>query len=256
MITIVFANRKGGVGKTTSTLNVGYALLELGKSVLLIDTDPQANLTNSFPYVAEAGRRLEDVLLGTAMLAQVAQEVGESLYLIPAGPGLVDAQEKRSRLPGADLMLRRVLSGVEGFDYCLIDTSPYLGPLTDAALTAADAVFIPTEPEAYGVDGLIELIVRCNQVQEALNPNLKIGGVFFTCYNRKDPRRVQRDTITMLENLEVLKPLLMKQTIRRSVALVEEATGRHNIFQLAPTSTGALDYAALTTEILQRLDHE
>nr|GEX61333.1 NAD(P)-binding Rossmann-fold superfamily protein [Tanacetum cinerariifolium] len=71
--------------------------------------------------------------------------------------------EKRSRQPGADLMLRRVLSGVQGFDYCLIDTSPYLGPLTDAALTAADAVFIPTEPEAYGVDGLIELIVRCNQ---------------------------------------------------------------------------------------------
>lgn len=252
MQTIVFANHKGGTGKTTSCLNVAYALVQQGKSVLLMDCDSQCNLSQSFTFEAN-GKNLGTVLLGLASLSDVVQEVGEGLYLVPSAHDLSEAEDKISKKPGAEFALRELLEEVEDIDYCLIDTPGGLGKLTYAALTAATAVFIPAQPEYYGIEGLVGLLDVCHQVQKRLNKDLKVGGLFFTQYNRSDRRRAQRDMVSLLENHEVFGPLVMHTTIRPNVALVEAQIEKENVFAYAPEANGARDYEALTTEILSRI---
>jgi len=253
MKTIVFSNHKGGVGKSTSCLNVAYALGQLGKSVLLIDADGQCNLTQSFAVKASEGKNLGSVLLGQASLSDVVLEVGEGLYLVPSTPDLSEAEDKISKKPGAEFVLRELLDEVEEIDYCLVDTPGGLGKLTYAALTAATAVFIPAQPEYYGIEGLVGLLDVCHQVQKRLNKGLKIGGIFFTQYNRSDRRRAQKDMVNLLESHATFGPLVMRTTIRSNVSLVEAQMEKVNIYTWSPQSAGAQDYAALTTEILARL---
>ena len=253
MQTIVMANHKGGTGKTTSCLNVAYALRERGHSVLLLDCDSQCNLTQSFVLPTPTGKRLDAVLLGQASLSDAVQEVGDGLYLVPGSPELAEAGERIAKTPGAEYALRELLDEVEAIDFCLIDTPGGLGKLTHAALTAASAVFIPAQPEYYGIEGLVGLLEVCRQVQKRLNKQLKVGGLFFTQYNRSDRRRAQKDMVTLLEAHPVFGPLVMATTIRPSVALVEAQIEKESIYAWASQSAGAQDYAALTTEILTRL---
>ena len=253
MITLAFANEKGGVGKSMSALCVGYALLQRGFTVLWVDADQQGSLTHSFRYAPPAHLTLGPLLLGHVTPADVAQEVTASGYLIPAGAGLNDAAQKRSTLPGAELVLRKVLGVADGFDFCLIDTPGSLGQLTTAALTAADYVFIPAQPQAFGIQGLVDLIANCRLVQDGLNPRLKLGGLFFAMYNRNARERVLKDLAQLMEGHAVLGPLLMRQTIRKSTALEQAVTEKGNPYLLDPHSNGAEDYAKLTGEILARL---
>ena len=253
MQTIVMANHKGGTGKTTSCLNVAHALCEQGHSVLLLDCDSQCNLTQSFTLPTPAGRRLDAVLLGQASLSDTVQEVGPGLYLVPGSPDLAEAEERIGKKPGAEFALKELLEEVEAIDFCLIDTPGGLGKLTFAALTAATAVFIPAQPEYYGIEGLVGLLDVCQQVQKRLNKALKVGGLFFTQYNRGDRRRAQRDMVTLLETHPVFGPLVMRTTIRPNVALVEAQIEKESIFTWAGHSAGAQDYTALTAEILTRL---
>ena len=255
MKTIVLANNKGGVGKTTSVLNIADALVGRGHSVLLIDADQQGNLTQSFTYNPPAVRTLASVLLGRTDLADAVQEVRPDqpgLYLLPAGADLNDAVAKRAEQPGAELVLRKLLAGAR-LDYCLIDTPGSMGKLTDAALTAADAVFIPAHPEVYGVKGLVELIQRCRLIQDGLNPGLQVGGLFFTQYNRADRRLVLRNMVGVLEGHAVLGPLVMRQTIRDNVAVKEAQDQKASLYAYAPDCAAAADYAVLTAELLGRL---
>ncbi|WP_157530952.1 ParA family protein [Hymenobacter norwichensis] len=253
MQTIVFSNHKGGTGKTTSCLNVAYALIEAGKTVLLVDCDSQCNLSQSFAYRPAEGKTIGAVLLGQASLSDVVEEVGEGLYLIPSSSNLSEVEERISKKPGAEFALSEVLEEVEEIDFCLVDTPGGLGKLTYAALTAADAVFIPAQPEYYGIEGLVGLLEVCQQVQKRLNKKLKIGGLFFTQYNRNDRRRAQRDMVNLLETHPLFGPLVMHTTIRPNVSLVEAQIEKENIYNWAPQSAGAQDYQALTTEILSRL---
>jgi chromosome partitioning protein len=253
MQTIVFSNHKGGTGKTTSCLNVAYALIQAGKTVLLVDCDSQCNLSQSFTYRPAEGKTIGAVLLGQASLSDVVEEVGEGLYLIPSSSNLSEVEERISKRPGAEFALSEVLEEVEEIDFCLVDTPGGLGKLTYAALTAATAVFIPAQPEYYGIEGLVGLLDVCQQVQKRLNKKLKIGGLFFTQYNRNDRRRAQRDMVNLLETHPLFGPLVMQTTIRPSVSLVEAQIEKENIYNWAPQSAGAQDYQALTTEILSRL---
>ncbi|GAB3307750.1 ParA family protein [Hymenobacter tenuis] len=253
MKTIVFANHKGGTGKTTSCLNVAYALRERGHTVLLVDCDRQTNLTQSFAHKPAAGHHLGAVLLGQASLSDIVLEVGEGLYLVPSSPELGEAEERISQQAGAEFILKELLEGVEDIDYCLIDTPGGLGKLTYAALTAADVVFIPAQPEYYGIEGLVGLLDVCHQVQRRLNKGLKIGGLFFTQYNRSDRRRAQRDMVQLLEGHELFGPLVLRNTIRSNVSLVEAQIEKENLYKWAPESAGAQDYQHLTTELLARL---
>lgn len=253
MQTIVMANHKGGTGKTTSCLNVAQALREQGHTVLLLDCDSQCNLTQSFTLPSPMGKRLDAVLLGQASLSDTVQEVGDGLYLIPSSPDLAEAEERIGKKPGAEFALKELLDEVEAIDFCLIDTPGGLGKLTYAALTAATAVFIPAQPEYYGIEGLVGLLDVCQQVQKRLNKDLKIGGLFFTQYNRNDRRRAQKDMVALLEAHPVFGPLVMDTTIRPNVALVEAQIEKESIFTWASQSAGAQDYTALTAEILTRL---
>jgi chromosome partitioning protein len=253
MLTIVMANHKGGTGKTTSCLNVAQTLREQGHSVLLLDCDSQCNLTQSFTLPSPLGKRLDAVLLGQASLSDTVQEVGEGLYLVPSSPDLAEAEERIGKKPGAEFALKELLDEVEAIDFCLIDTPGGLGKLTYAALTAATAVFIPAQPEYYGIEGLVGLLDVCQQVQKRLNKDLKIGGLFFTQYNRNDRRRAQKDMVALLEAHPVFGPLVMNTTIRPNVALVEAQIEKESIFTWASQSAGAQDYTALTAEILTRL---
>ena len=254
MTTLAFANEKGGVGKSMSCLCVGYALLERGFSVLWVDADQQGSLTQSFRYSPPPHLTLGPVLLGHVAVGEAAREVVAGGFLIPAGPGLNDAAQKRAAQPGAELVLRQVLSAAEGFDFCLIDTPGSLGLLTTAALTAATHVFIPAQPQSFGLQGLVALIANCRLVQGGLNPRLQLGGLFFAMYNRNTRERVLKDLAALIEGHAVLGPLLMRQTIRKNTRLEQAVTEKVNIYALDPDCAGAVDYTLLTGEILARLD--
>ncbi|NVO86758.1 ParA family protein, partial [Hymenobacter terrestris] len=243
----------GGTGKTTSCLNVAHTLRERGYTVLLLDCDRQTNLTQSFTVGIGAKSHLGSVLMGQASLSDVVMEVEDGLYLIPSSPDIAEAEERISQKPGAEFALKELLDEVEAIDYCLIDTPGGLGKLTYAALTAANAVFIPAQPEYYGIEGLVGLLDVCHQVQKRLNPKLIIGGLFFTQYNRNDRRRAQRDMVQLLESHALFGPLVMHTTIRPNVSLVEAQIEKASIHSWAPASAGAEDYQNLTTEILARL---
>lgn len=252
MKTICFANHKGGVGKTTSALNVAYALNARGHSVLLVDCDRQFNLTQSFTYAPPPHLTLAAVLNG-ATLEDVTVEVGPNLWLVPSSSELGQAEKTLAQQPGAEHALRELLSEVQGIDYCILDTPAGMGTMTFAALTAADAVFIPTQPEYYGLEGLAGLLEVCAQVRRRLNPTLKLGGLFFTQYNRNDRRRVMKDLVAILEGHATLGPLVMMSTVRENVAIKQAQTEKENLFTRYPDSPGAADYQVLTGEILLRL---
>lgn len=253
MITIAFANEKGGVGKSMSTLCVGYALLQRGYTVLWVDADQQGSLTQSFRYAPPPYLTLGPLLLGHAQPDDVVQEVTPGGYLVPAGPGLNDAAQKRAGLPGSELVLRKILSAADGFDFCLIDTPGSLGLLTTAALTAANYVFIPAQPQAFGIQGLVALIANCRLVQDGLNPGLKLGGLFFAMYNRNSRELVLKDLAGLIEGHQDLGPLVMQRTIRKNTRLEQAVTEKQNIYALDAQSPGAVDYNLLTGEILARL---
>lgn len=252
MTTLCFANHKGGVGKTTSALNVAYALLQRGHTVLLVDCDRQHNLTQSFTYAPPAHLTLAAVLQG-AVLEDVTVEVARDLWLVPSSPELGQAEKQLGQEPGGEMVLRELLSEVKGIDYCILDTPAGMGTLTYAALAAANAVFIPTQPEYYGLEGLAGLLHVCDQVRRRLNPGLKMGGLFFTQYNRNDRRRVLKDLVAILEDHATLGPLVMMTTIRENVAIKQAQTEKENLLARYPESPGAADYVKLTGEILLRL---
>ncbi|QNP54423.1 AAA family ATPase (plasmid) [Hymenobacter qilianensis] len=165
-----------GVGKTTSTLAVAQCLASQGKQVLLLDCDAQCNLSMSFSTTHD--KHLGHLLTGQSSLDQVVQQVGAGLYLVSSMPKLHDLERDLAGQPGSDFVLREVLESVEGIDYCLIDTPPNLYTLTHAALTASNAVFIPTQPEYYSFEGLATLLETCTMIRKRVNPKLILGAFF------------------------------------------------------------------------------
>lgn len=250
---LAFANEKGGSGKSMSALSVGYALLQRGYTVLWVDADPQGSLTQSFRYSPPPHLTLGPLLLGHAAPGEVLQEVTRGGYLIPSGPDLTDAATKRAILPGAELVLRKILAAAEGFDFILIDTPGILNLLTTAALTAAHYVYIPVQPKAFGLQGLTSLFANVTLVQDGLNPSLRVGGLFFAMHNRKGNKVVERDIRELIEGHATLGPHVMRTTIRENTKLEQAVTEKANIFELDPQSPGAKDYHELTGEILARL---
>lgn len=252
-IILAFANEKGGSGKSMSALSVGYALLERGYTVLWVDADPQGSLTQSFRYAPPPHLTLGPVLLGQVPASDVLQEVARGGYLLPSGPDLTDAAAKRGLLPGAELVLRKILGAAEGFDFILIDTPGILNLLTTAALTAAHYVYIPVQPKAFGLQGLTSLFANVGMVQDGSNPALRIGGLFFAMHNRAGNERVERDIRELIEGHAILGPHVMRTTIRKNTKLEQAVTEKANIYELDPASPGARDYHELTGEILARL---
>ena len=248
MHTFTIANQKGGVGKTTTTVNLATGLAIKGQRVLLIDLDPQANATYALVGASELKATVYDLLLGTKAIDAVRQETPqEGLALLPADIDLAGAEVDLLSAIGGQTRLRAALAKLDTtYDYVLIDTPPSLGLLTINALAAADAVLIPVSVSLFALKGLAQLSETITKVRTGLNqPELHILGILPTLCDRT---RVSRE---VLETLQAhFGPELLKTAIPKNVT-VEEAHGRGtSLYEYAPRAKGALAYEQLVQEVL------
>jgi chromosome partitioning protein len=245
--TIAFSNQKGGVGKTTSVANVGAALARRGFRVLLVDLDPQANLTRGLG-VANPEHTIYGALLQEYSLK--AYPLGERLALVACSPAFSSFERVKGDEIDKEYLLKELLAPVlPRFDYVLLDCPPSLGLITVNAFACAGVVLVPLEAQFYAVDGLDKVIETVGKVNRRINPSLRVGGVFFTRYDKR--RVLNRDTAESVR--ERLPGAVMQATIRENIALGEAPTQGQDIFAYAPDSNGAKDYDALTGELLTML---
>ncbi|WP_138995242.1 ParA family protein [Larkinella sp. C7] len=243
---LAVANHKGGVAKTTSTINLGAGLARMGKRVLLVDLDPQANLTQSLGIAPEGPRpNIYGMIRGVYPLAVV--EVANRLSVIPSTLDLSGAEIELSGETGREYILKELLQPARSnYDFILIDCPPSLGLLTLNALTAADQVLIPVQAQFLATQGLAKLIEVVEKIQKRLNQGLTVGGVFLTQY---DSRKILNRNVA--EAIEThFKGRVFTTKIRDNVALAEAPTQGLDIFRYDPKSNGAEDYTRLTEELL------
>lgn len=245
--TIAMINQKGGVGKTTSVVNLGAGLTRLGLKVLLVDLDAQAHLTYSLGVNAdELQYTVYDLLTGQGRIEQVLIEQ-HGLSLIPASIMLSAAEIELAAEVGREALLKNALKTLSGFDMIFLDCPPNLGLLTLNALTAANEVFVPLQAEYLSIKGLNKLMETVDKVNKRVNPDLKITGIIPTQY---DSRLKLHNEI--MQNLrEHFADKVFITPIRRNVALAEATSFGQPIFDYAPRSFGAQDYMSLCREVMQ-----
>jgi chromosome partitioning protein len=246
---IALANQKGGVGKTTSTMNIGAGLNKLGKKVLLVDLDPQAHLTYSLGIEAhELDKTVYELLKGETTLEEVLIYRGEGLKLIPSTLDLAGAEIELSGIAGREFLLKEALDGLRGFDYVLIDCPPSLGLLTLNALTTTQEVYIPLQTEFLALQGLSKLLETIEVVKKRLNRKLEITGIIGTRYDGR--KLLNRGVIDKIEGY--LGDKLFKTLIRENISLAEAPSYGQTIYEYKPDSHGAEDYLNLCKEIIER----
>ena len=245
---ISLLNHKGGVGKTTSTISIGAALVKLGKRVLLLDLDPQANLTLSLG-ISRQKHTIYEALRGEGELAPV--NIKENLDVIPSTLDLSGAEMELINEAGREFILRELFEPLQTeYDYILIDCPPSLGLLTLNALTSSDHVIIPLQTEFLALQGLTKIKQVVDKVRFRLNKKLTIAGVVATMYdNRKVLNRDVVDTIRKYFGDKVFNTL-----VRDNVSLAEAPAARQDIFEYNEKSNGAEDYLELSKEIINRVE--
>jgi chromosome partitioning protein len=242
---IAIANHKGGVGKTTAALNIAAGVAMRGYSVLLIDMDAQANLTDTL-HLAERRPNIYDVLRGEAM-QPIA--ITEKLHAVPSTLDLAAAEAELTTAIGRERLLLSALQPLSGaYDYVIIDTAPTLGLLTINALTAADAVIIPMQAEYYAIKGIKGLTDIIANVQRVVNKGLHIGGVIISQYDtRTTLHRQMRDAIAAQFGTAVFST-----PVRKGIAIAEAQAAGMDVFTYDAESAGAEDYGKVVDEFLLR----
>lgn len=246
---ISLLNHKGGVGKTTSTINIGAGMVELGKKVLLVDLDPQANLTLSLG-IPRQPITIYEAIRGESEATPFTVKPG--LDVITSNLDLSSAEMELINEAGREYILREIFDPfAEDYDFILIDCPPSLGLLTLNALTASDYVLIPLQTQFLALQGLAKIKQVIQKVRLRLNKKLEIGGVMATMY---DARKVlNRDVVETIK--KYFGPLVFETYIRDNVALAEAPAQRQDIFDYNRSSSGAKDYLSLAQEIITRSDH-
>lgn len=256
---IAIINQKGGVGKTTTTANLGAALAEAGLRVLLIDLDPQGHLTLHYgAEVPPEQATIYDVLTSGVAIKDATIKVRERITLVPADIDLAASEAELVSVTGREVLLREALDPIDHeHDIMLIDCAPSLGVLTINALAASHEVLIPLQAHFFGLQGLGKLLETVTIVRQRINAKLEVGGVVL-CMHEQATRlatEVVDDLRKFIEsgrgtNNVWARAKIYNTSIRRNIKLAESCSFGQTVFDYAPKSNGAVDYASLAAEII------
>jgi chromosome partitioning protein len=256
---IAVINQKGGVGKTTTTVNLAAALAEAGKRVCVLDLDPQAHASTHLGIEPNGTiPSIYDVLVSNKPLAEVRQAAADNLWLIPSDINLAAAEVELAGIVGREVILREALAqDPETFDFMVMDCGPSLGVLTLNALAAADEVLIPLQPHFLALHGLSKLLETTALVAKRINPKVTVTGVVLCLYDAatKLAQEVVNDLSSFLAqsrtaNVPWSNARVFETKIRRNIKLAECPSFGKSVFAYAPKSSGAVDYLALANEVL------
>ena len=244
------ANQKGGVGKTTTAVNVAASVAEAGYGTLLVDLDPQCNATVALGQPKDSTPNVYDCLTGDLTLEDAARPTGfEGLDCVPSTPDLAGANVELPRIAGSETRLRESLGGVrERYLFTVLDCPPSLGPLTVNALVAADRVLVPVQTEYFALEGLAGLLDTLSLIQRELNPRLAVAGMILTMHDGRT--RLARDVER--EVREHFPELVFDTVIPRNIRLGEAPSFGVPITRHAPASAGSAAYLKLAKEVAAR----
>lgn len=251
---ISFANQKGGVGKTTTTLSLASILAQKGKKILVVDLDPQSNLTSGIGFEkTHEYKSIYDVLINDEETTQVfvPSEISDNLFLIPSKIDLAASEIELVSKISRERILKEKLDKIKNdFDYILIDCPPSLGLLTLNSLVASDGLIIPVQCEYFALEGISQLMNTVNLVKKSLNPRLSIAGVVMTMFDA----RTKLSTEVVKEVQSYFKSKLFNTIIPRNVRISESPSFGKPIDKYDPSSLGAKSYTRLAEEFLERFD--